>query len=122
MIWFYLWWFALPTKGAVLEECQRQGLVRPDIVTKQAILETGNFSSDNCIYRNNLFGMRHKSQITKDNPYGYFKYDHWKESVTHYKTNISSRHIIGEDYYLFLERIGYAEAKNYTEILRIIKI
>ena len=75
----------------------------PDIVYAQAILETGWFTS--CSH-NNLFGLspggKHK------------KYNHWKESVQAYKKYISSKYDGNEDYFVFLERIKYAEDPKYT--------
>lgn len=115
MIWFYIWWFTLPTKTTVLEECQRQGLVRPDIVTAQAILETGHFKSRVCLEYNNLFGLYDSRKGD------YFKFDTWQESVTGYKNMIQYKYK-GGDYYEFLDSIGYATAKNYTKVLRLIQI
>lgn len=118
MIGLIIWYFLMPNKYSVENECKQIGLLCPNIVTKQIKLETGHFKSKNCKVRNNLTGMRHKSNITKDNPMGYFIYDHWTESIKHYKENISVRHRIGESYYDFLIRMGYAEDKSYINKLK----
>lgn len=122
MIGLIIWFYLMPNRYNVEEFVTKQGLLCPEIVTKQALLETGHFTSYNCRERNNLFGMRHSSQINGDNPMGYFVYDNWMESIEHYKRSISVRHRIGETYYEFLERIGYAEAGNYIELLKQIKL
>ena len=84
----------------------------------QAIVESGHFQSYNCIVRNNLFGLRNRKNISESNPMGYYVFDHWTQSVTAYKKMIAKRHRIGEDYYSFLKRIGYAEEKKYISILK----
>lgn len=117
-----LWVLSLPNEKKVESYCNSSSLICPDIVTAQAVIETGHFKSYNCINRNNLFGMRHKSQISKDNPMGYFSYNNWKESVDHYKRNISVRHRIGETYFNFLKRIGYAEDTSYIRKLKSILV
>ena len=59
----------------------------PIIVYAQAILETGWFTSNGCVNKNNLFGIFEGNKLKK--------YNHWKESVKDYKKLISS-------FYLFL--------------------
>lgn len=114
-------YFIPPTPELVYQECVDQGILCPDIVTRQACLETGYFRSYNSTERNNLFGMRHKSKIKEGNKMGYYKYDNWRESVKDYKRFISRRHRIGETYYEFLNRIGYAEAEDYEYKLKLIR-
>lgn len=121
MIGLIIWLYLMPNKYSVEEFVKRQGVICPDIVTKQVILETGHFTSYNCINRNNLFGLRHRSNVSPENPMGYYAFEHWTESVIAYKKWISKRHRIGETYYEFLERIGYAEAGNYINLLKQIK-
>jgi flagellum-specific peptidoglycan hydrolase FlgJ len=72
----------------------------PEIVIRQAILESGWFKSPFLMSRNNLFGFRKVK---------YLQFKNWKESVEYYKkwqdkyyTNPK------EDYYKFLLRIKYA--------------
>lgn len=86
------------------------GIKNPEIVYKQAILETGNFQSDLCVYHNNLFGLRKGKE--------YYKFKHWSESVLMYRNRIQSRLKENEDYYDFLSRIGYAEDPEYINKLK----
>lgn len=103
-----------PTPELVYQECLDQGLLFPEIVTRQAILETGHFKSYSCRVRHNLFGL------TKPKG-GYFEFSNWKESVTAYKTKVQYKYK-GGDYYMFLDRIGYASAENYIKTLKRIKL
>lgn len=77
----------------------------PEIVYAQAIIETGNFSSNGFKVKNNLFGIMKGSRLRV--------FNHWTESIVYYKNNIQNRYKSG-DYYAFLKRIGYAENPNYT--------
>jgi hypothetical protein len=92
---------------------KEMGLHHEDIVMRQAILETGNFKS-HLAKKGNLFGLRHRK--------GYYHYKHWSESIAAYRDKIQKRYKKGEDYYQFLKRIKYAEAPNYVEILKKIKL
>ena len=83
----------------------------PCIVYAQAILETGWFTSNGCVNKNNLFGIFEGNRLKK--------YNHWKESVKDYKKLISSRYINpDENYYHFLQRIKYARDPQYTTKLK----
>lgn len=97
------------TIAEVDAEIRRQGLPHPEIVLAQARLETGNFKSARCRRDHNLFGLKHGKR--------YAKYRRWQDSVADYKRRISSRYN-GGDYYRFLQRIGYAEEKEYCNKLR----
>lgn len=93
----------------VKAEIHRQGLPHPHIVLAQARLETGNFTSARCKIDKNLFGIKHNGR--------YAKYARWQDSVTDYRRRISARYK-GGDYYQFLQRIGYAEEKEYINKLK----
>lgn len=98
----------------VLNELKKQNVPYPEIVLAQSILETGNYKSKLCKTHNNLFGLRKGKS--------YRKYNNYKECISDYKRLISSRLKDGEDYYLFLKRIKYAECKDYVQRLkRIVK-
>ena len=84
----------------------------PDIVYAQAVLETGNFTSDLCLKHNNLFGL-YDSKNKK-----FFEFHHWIESVEAYKNKIQYKYKCGEDYFKFLDRIGYAEDTLYVSKLK----
>lgn len=98
-----------PNKDVVFAEIKRQGVKYPKIVLAQSLLETGHYTSDVCKKHNNLFGLM------KGDKYHHFS--HWKNSITYYKEHVQSRYN-GGNYYEFLERIGYAEDKNYCNILK----
>lgn len=99
-----------PVSEGLMEALYYYEIKSPDIVYAQAILETGWFKSKGCTIDNNLFGLRHSK--------GYYKYNHWSESVLAYKEKIQSRYKEGEDYYKFLVRINYAEDPEYVNKLR----
>ena len=86
----------------------------PEIVQKQAILETGHYMSKLCTEHNNLFGL----YDNKNNKY--YEFDTWIESIIAYKWWIQDRYQYDEkeDYYDFLKRIGYAEDDKYIEKLK----
>lgn len=85
-----------------------------DIVLAQGILESGNFKSNTFKRTNNLFGLSRKGNV--------IKFKHWTESVKYYQTVIQSRyHPPNENYYSFLERIGYAKDKEYINKLKEIE-
>lgn len=100
-----------PEEG--LEEALRHyGIKYPSIVKAQAILETGHFKSTLCKNNNNLFGL-YDSKNKK-----FFKFNHWTESVKAYINMIEYKHKEGENYYDFLQRIGYAEDPQYINKLK----
>lgn len=79
----------------------------PEIVYAQAILETGNFKSNLCLFNNNLFGLFD----SKNNRY--HRFEHWAYSIKGYKDWVQYKLNPDEDYYDFLIRINYAEDPNY---------
>jgi hypothetical protein len=79
--------------------CEK-GIQHPEIVIKQAVLETGWFKSPFLMTRNNIFGFRKNK---------YMRFNNWKECVDYYKTWQEKRYKNNsEDYYKFLVRIKYA--------------
>lgn len=104
---------SLSATGQTIEqvkaELHRQGIPHANIVLAQARLETGNFTSRRCKVDHNLFGIKHDGK--------YAEYRHWRESVKDYKKLISSRYK-GGNYFVFLERIGYASDERYTGKLK----
>ena len=97
----------------------------PEILLKQAKIESGNYTSNVYINTNNLYGMKKvgKRQTTQlNNTYnGYGCYTNWCESVLdrmlwdvfYFKNKKPT-----EEEYLKAMSI-YAEADNYTELLKI---
>ena len=97
------------TVDQVRQELHRQGVPHADIVLAQARLETGNFTSQQCRTKHNLFGIKHRGR--------YASYRTWQDSVADYKARISSRYN-GGDYFAFLRRIGYAKDPQYLQKVR----
>ena len=110
------------TKEEVLEYCKEIGIKHAEIVTAQAILETGHFKH---VPNNNLFGLY------DSNACGYFCFDNWKQSVEAYKRMIQDKYYKGGDYYDFLNCMwkgdtgkckSYAQSENYTDTLKMIRV
>lgn len=90
--------------------CQ-QGIKHPDIVMKQAILETGWFKDKFLMSRNNLFGFRRVE---------YLRFKSWKESVEYYKKWQDKRYTNKYvDYYDFLVKIKYATPQYPSHLKKI---
>ena len=84
----------------------------PEIVYAQAILETGNFTSNVCIEYNNLFGL-YNSKVGD-----YYRFDNWMDSVVFYIENIQSKYRPQNNYYQFLENLGYAQDPSYIDKIK----
>ena len=97
------------TKADVLKELHRQKVPHANIVLAQARLESGNFKSALYKRTNNLFGIKAGEK--------YKEYPHWRKSIEDYRLKISKRYQ-GGCYYKFLQRIGYAENKDYIKLLK----
>jgi hypothetical protein len=106
----------------VYSEIMKADIKFSEIVLRQAILETGYFTSYNCTKRNNLFGMT-GGEKNEYNTHGYKVFDHWTKSVHDYK-DWQERNYGDSDleYYSFLESIGYAESTEYISKLKSIKL
>lgn len=87
----------------------------PRIVLAQAKLETGNYKSNHCIKKNNLFGLYNSRKKE------YFSFEHWTDCIEGYKNMIEYKHKDGEDYYDFLIRIKYATSPNYIDLVKEIE-
>lgn len=94
--------------------CEYYGIKYPNIVTAQAILESGNFKSKVFKEYNNPFGLYNSRE--KD----YFRFNHWTDAILAYQKYIEYRYK-GGDYYLFLDSIGYAEDPNYIRKVKAIE-
>lgn len=105
-----------PEEG-LMEALEYFDIKHKEIVYAQAVLETGGFTSYNCKHRNNLFGLYNSRRNE------YFSFNHWVDCVIAYKIYIQRRYNEGENYYAFLDRIGYAEAEHYNKALQhLVKI
>lgn len=100
-----------PEEGLV-EALEYFDIKHKEIVYAQAVLETGSFTSYNCKHRNNLFGLYNSRKGE------YFSFNHWVDCVVAYKIYIQRRYNEKENYYTFLDRIGYAEAEHYNQALQ----
>ena len=103
--------YKTPEEG-IDEALQYYKIEHPTIVKAQAILETGNFTSNLCIKNNNLFGL-YDSKNKR-----YYSYKHWWESVEAYKKLIQRKYDNSKYYYMFLEDIEYAKDKDYISKLK----
>ena len=116
---------SLPFSEERLKEYLELRVEHPKIVFKQAVLESGRFSSASFVYGNNLFGMK-KPIVRKTKAIGTYlrhaKYKHWTDSVDDYalwQQYYKSKGYKLNNYYKFLGRI-YAEDKNYIKKLKCI--
>jgi len=104
------------TISNLYREIVRNGILYPEIVLAQAILETGWFRSSLCRNRNNLFGL------TNPRTGKYFEFGHWTESVRAYYTKVQYKYK-GGNYLLWLRKIGYAEDPNYVRsVIKVLKM
>lgn len=104
--------FLLSPEEGLWEAIDYYGLQYPEIVYAQAVLETGHFKSDLCIYSNNLFGLY------DSNNKEYFQFNHWSESVLAYRDMVQYKYKPPNDYYQFLKDLPYAEDKDYINKLK----
>lgn len=96
----------------VFAEICRQGIREPQIVMRQALLETGWMRAPFLMSRNNLFGFRYRS---------YLRFDSWQDSVRYYRDWQARRYKASDpSYYAFLQRIRYG-APTYLQHLRKMK-
>lgn len=106
--------FQKSAKEGLKEALEYYDIHHPEIVYAQALLETGYFRSQGCLRDNNLFGLYNSRK------HRYHKFNHWTVSVIKYKEWIQKRYKPPEDYYKFLQRIGYAEDPQYVNKLKSI--
>lgn len=101
------------SKENLYSELVAQEIDYPEIVLAQALLETGNFKSYSCKVRNNLFGLMRKDGT-------YMEFDHWTNSVHAYKKYIQKYREVPNDYYKYLNDLGYVKDSIY--IIRVKEI
>lgn len=85
-----------------------QGVDFPEIVLAQAKLETGHYKSAVCKEYNNLFGLRNRDG-------SYMRFSHWTDAVTAYKRYIQRWDKKPPNYYIYLDKLGYAEERIYIQ-------
>lgn len=104
----------VPNDSLLLAALKYYNMQEPIIVLAQAKLETGDYKSYQCLVNNNLFGLFNSKTGN------YFKFKHWTESIEAYKKYIEYKRRPNENYYDFLNRIGYAEDTAYVNKLKFI--
>lgn len=104
----------IPNDSLLLAALNYYKMQEPIIVLAQAKLETGDYRSYQCLVNNNLFGLFNNKTGN------YFKFNHWTESIEAYKKYIEYKRCPNENYYDFLNRIGYAEDTAYVDKLKFI--
>jgi len=111
-----------------LEALTFAGVQHPKIAFRQAILETGNFKSPLFIEGNNCFGMR-RAKYRPSPAIGELNYHatywHFYDSIRDYvmlQQYYQDRGHPLEEYYTFLENIGYAVDPEYTNKLKNLEI
>lgn len=112
------------TAENVAKAIVRMQIQHPEIVFRQAVLESGSFTSRLCVKNNNIFGMRPPKTRTTyaigktKSSYAVFK--HWSHSIADYKLWQGSKVI--RDYYKFLSKRNYSANVNYVRALKSVKI
>lgn len=104
--------FSQSPEEGLMEALKYYGVKHPEIVYAQAVFETGNFKSNLCLEKNNLFGL-YNSKTKR-----YYRFNHWSESIESYVNNIQDRYRPPNNYYKFLSDIGYAEDPNYIKKIK----
>lgn len=96
----------------------------PEIVYKQALIETGDFTSRIFRYNKNLFGMklpRYRCTSAVGELYNHAQYAHWWDSIMDYKywqDYYIAHGWVTEDYLAFLWGMRYATDKTYIDKLK----
>lgn len=111
------------SKGKFYDYIKMCGIRFPDIVYAQAVLETGNFTSDRFLEHNNAFGMkvaRSRPTTASGEHTDHAQYDTWMLSVQDYALYQSAylRDLRTERDYLSYLSQHYAEDTAYIEKLK----
>lgn len=104
--------FSQSPEEGLMKALKYYGVKHPEIVYAQVVLETGNFKSNLCLEKNNLFGL-YNSKAKR-----YYRFNHWSESIEFYVNNIQDRYKPPNNYYKFLSDIGYAKDPNYIKKIK----
>lgn len=103
--------------NTMLSACTYYGIKYPNIVTAQAILESGNFKSGLFKENNNPFGLYNSEKEE------YFKFTHWTDAILAYQSMIEYKFNgnTQEHYYKFLEELPYATSNKYIDKVKAIE-
>lgn len=101
-------------------------IAHPEVAMRQAVLESGYFTSSVFKENNNMFGMRpaiNRPNVSIGENRGYAVYKDWKQSIVDYALwqVWSAKRLSEDEYYGLLQRI-YAEDSSYVETLKNIKL
>lgn len=112
----------LEFRDSVFNYIQELNIKHPEIVFKQAQIESGNFSSKVFRENNNMFGMRvpfRRANTVIGENRGYAVYESWKHSVIDYALYqmYSAKNLSKEEYIKFLAK-NYAEDPHYATKLK----
>ena len=112
---------ALTFEDSVYNYILELNIQHPDIVFRQARIESGNFKSQVFLENNNMFGMKMPSKrpnMASGSNRGYAVYNSWQESVIDYALYqvYSGKNLTKEDYVKMLNN-SYAEDVNYLNKL-----
>lgn len=114
------------TVDNVKKEIIKEKILFPNIVLRQAILESGWFDSPLSRFNNNIFGMKHpmvRKTYSKGQKNGYAYFENWVECIKDYKL-FQNRYFKGKtetDYIVWISTC-YAEDRNYFKRLKNINI
>jgi flagellum-specific peptidoglycan hydrolase FlgJ len=92
-----------------IQQIKAKKIKHAEIVYAQYRLETGNGVSKAFREYNNAFGFTLKGKL--------MRFKSVNECVEYYKAWQAKRYVKG-DYYVFLQKIGYAEDNKYIELLK----
>jgi hypothetical protein len=92
-----------------IQQIKAKKIKHPEIVYAQYRLETGNGKSKGFKEYNNAFGFTLKGKL--------MRFKNVSECVEYYKAWQDKRYVKG-DYYVFLQKIGYAEEEGYIQLLK----
>ena len=109
--------FSKSPQEGLMEALEYYDVKHPKIVQAQAILETGNFTSEGCLVDNNLFGLYDSKRQR------YYSFDHWISSVEAYVSMVQYKYKGDNNkppnhYYKFLQDIEYAKDPHYINKLK----
>ena len=112
----------LEFRDSVFNYIQELNIKHPEIVFKQAQIESGNFSSKVFRENNNMFGMRvpfRRANTVIGENRGYAVYESWRHSVIDYALYqmYSAKNLSEEEYIKFLAK-NYAEDPHYATKLK----
>lgn len=95
-----------------------------EIVLAQFKLETGWFKSQSFMLYNNIAGMKRpkiRANLATGEGLGHASYDHWTDSVDDYFLWLDyhrEKLLESDDYFDFLEKVGYSENGDYQKLLK----